>query len=416
VLAPPSPRDFQSGSHPAAAQERLPAVVVGGADNGGGLGLVRSLGRGGVPVIAVDCDPAAPALLSRFARKVVMPELSGPSFVRNLMTLASSVGSQPVLFLTTDEAVVTVSEHRAELATRYRIRLPDHDSLTALMRKSSFQQLAEGHGFAVPRSVPVRTIADIGMLAGLRFPVVIKPSVKTENYQARQFSRGYRVSSCGEAEKVCRDILPILPDLVAQEWIEGSDSELYFCLQYRGAEGALASFTGRKLSIWPPDVGTTASCVAAAEAHAELHRLTDAFFRATSFVGMGGMEFKRDKRTGEFFMIEPTVGRVDWQEEVATLNGMNIPLAAYLHESADGMPFITTAMPPTIWRDTARHWKSRDARAGETQPKARVYDAYWRLDDPWPALFHMFGLFMRLLRRGLQQLEPRWSGKALEKA
>ena len=44
------------------------------------------------------------------------------------------------------------------------------------------------------------------------------------------------------------------------------------------------------------------------------------------------MEFKRDARTGEFLMIEPTVGRVDWQEEVATLNGVNIPLAAYLHE------------------------------------------------------------------------------------
>jgi len=415
MLAPPSAPGFRSGSHRAVAQERVPAVVVGGADNGGGLGLVRSLGRGAVPVIAVDRDPMAPALLSRFARKVVMPELSGPSFVRNLMTLASSIGSAPVLFLTTDEAVVTVSEHRAELETRYRIRLPEHDSLTALMRKSSFQQIAEGHGFAVPRSVPVRTIADIGVLAGLRFPVVIKPSVKTESYQAHQFSRGYRVASFEQAEKICRDILPILPDLVAQEWIEGPDTELYFCLQYRGAAGALASFTGRKLSIWPPEVGTTASCIAAPEAHAELHGLTDAFFKATSFVGMGGMEFKRDARTGEFFMIEPTVGRVDWQEEVATLNGMNIPLAAYLHESDDATPLVTTAMPPVIWRDAARHWKSRDARAGEVRPKARVYDAYWRLDDPWPALFHVFGLFMRLLRRGLQQIEPRWSGKALEK-
>ena len=66
-----------------------------------------------------------------------------------------------------------------------------------------------------------------------------------------------------QAEAVCRDILPVLPDLMVQEWIKGPDTELYFCLQYRGAGGTVASFTGRKLSIWPPDVGTTASCIAA---------------------------------------------------------------------------------------------------------------------------------------------------------
>jgi hypothetical protein len=59
--------------------------------------------------------------------------------------------------------------------------------------------------------------------------------------------------------------------------------------------------------------------------------LTEAFFDRVSFIGMGGIEFKRNSRTGQFLMIEPTVGRVDGQEEVATLHGLNIPLAAYLH-------------------------------------------------------------------------------------
>ncbi len=44
---------------------------------------------------------------------------------------------------------------------------------------------------------------------------------------------------------------------------------------------------------------------------------------------MGSMEYKRDRRDGRFHMIEPTVARTDFQEEVATLNGMNIPLASY---------------------------------------------------------------------------------------
>jgi predicted ATP-grasp superfamily ATP-dependent carboligase len=50
------------------------------------------------------------------------------------------------------------------------------------------------------------------------------------------------------------------------------------------------------------------------------------------YFGFGGVEYKRDARDGRFLIIEPTVGRTDWQEEVATLAGVNIPLMAYRHE------------------------------------------------------------------------------------
>jgi D-aspartate ligase len=389
---------------------QTPAVVVGGSDNCGGLGVVRSLGQAGVEVIVVDCESTAPALHSRHARKVVVPELSGYSLVQNLLTLQASLPFRPVLFLTSDEAVLTVSEYRAELQPSYRLRLPDHDCLASLMKKSDFHRLALEHGFPVPHSVPIRSLMDLRSLAGLNFPAVIKPSIKTEDYLTHQFERGYPVASVEQAESVIRHILPVLPDLIVQEWIEGSDSAIYFCLMYCGGDGPVSSFTGRKLSIWPPGVGTTASCMAAPEAHAELHLLTKTFFEATSFIGMGGMEYKRDARTGQFLMIEPTVGRVDWQEEVATLNGVNIPLAAYLHEIGAEVP-MSVGSRPVIWRDGARHWKStRVSHATEVKPpNAKVRDAYWRLDDPLPALFHAITTFMRTLRRALKRHEMRRS-------
>ena len=90
-------------------------------------------------------------------------------------------------------------------------------------------------------------------------------------------------------------------------------------MPYRVADGTtLCSFTGRKLSIFPPDVGPAASCTAAPEARPILQLLTEAFFGRISYVGMESIEFNRDARTGQFMMIEPTVGRVDGQEEVAT--------------------------------------------------------------------------------------------------
>lgn len=391
----------------------VPAVVVGGIDNGGGLGLVRSLGRAGVPVIVMDQEASAPALHSRYASKRIVPDLTGRALVRELLTLQASLGVRPVLFLTSDEAVLTVSQHRDELEAAYMLRLPDHNRLRPLLQKSSFQELAEAYGFPLPRSVRITNALEIGSLAQLTFPAVIKPSIKTGDYLTSRFARGYRAATLAEAEAQCRLILPVLPNLVVQEWIEGADRDLYFCLQYRGSGGTVSSFTGRKLSIWPPDVGTTASCTAAPEAHAILSSMTDAFFDAVGFVGMGSMEYKRDARTGKFFMIEPTAGRVDWQEEVATLHGVNIPLAAYRYETGAEPPREPSTIVPVIWRDSARHWRAmRRAPARADAPKAKVYDAYWHFDDPVPAFFHVLSTTIRILRRTMKRLEPWLPSKA----
>jgi predicted ATP-grasp superfamily ATP-dependent carboligase len=143
-----------------------------------------------------------------------------------------------VLFLTSDETVLTVSQYRAELADSYRIRLPRHDRVVALMHKAGFQELAETHGFPVPRSVTIGAGDDFDALGALRFPCVIKPTIKTAEYFAGKFERGYRVGSAAEAREVCSRVLAAVPGVVVQEWIEGPDSDIYFCLQYRAAGGS----------------------------------------------------------------------------------------------------------------------------------------------------------------------------------
>lgn len=365
-----------------------PAVIVGAA-GACGLGVLRSLRAAGIPVVLLDTNAAAPAMHSRQAYKVVVRALTGPALIEDLLALRRCFDEAPVLFLTSDETVLTVSQYRAELADSYRIRLPQHDRLVALIHKAGFQQLAEEHGFPVPRSVTVDNRSDLGMLDGLRFPCVIKPTIKTAQYFDGKFERGYRVGSAGEAREVCGRVLAAVPGVVVQEWIEGPDSEIYFCLQYRGTGGTVASFSGRKLSIWPPGVGMTASCTAAPEVHATLHPLTEAFFAKMSFEGMGSMEFKRDVRTGAFLMIEPTVGRLDWQEEVATLNGVNIPLAAYRHEIGMDAGRTPETTVPAIWRDAWMHWKSVGKAAARRAGGTRIYGAYWRLNDPMPAFYRV---------------------------
>jgi len=331
--------------------------------------------------------------------------------VNGLRALAAAIAGPAVLFLTSDDAVLTASQYRSELENKYRFRLPAHASLTTLINKISFQQLAEKHGFPVPRSVTIEHIGDLSRLAELRFPCIVKPMRATADYREALFSRGYKVASPAQAEGVCQRILAVVPGLVVQEWIEGPDSDIYFCLQYRAADGTtVCSFTGRKLSIWPPDVGVTASCTAAPEARSILQPLTEAFFERVSFVGMGGIEFKKDARTGQFMMIEPTVGRIDLQEEVATLHDANIPLAAYLHEIGSPVLRIREDPPPIIWRDFFSHCMSVAARGNRSipaKPGTRVYDAYWSRSDPIPSLFHFVDGSVKSLQKTLRLLRKR---------
>jgi D-aspartate ligase len=306
--------------------------------------------------------------------------------------------------LNSGDAVLTASEYRADLQNEYLFQLPSHAYLTSLINKTSFQHLAQEYGFPVPRSVTIGHTAELSCLAELRFPCIVKPMRGTANYEAH-FARGYKVASAEQAKSVCHRILAVVPGLVVQEWIEGPDSDLYFCLQYRSVDGAtVCSFTGRKLNIWPPDVGTTASCTAAPEVWRMLQPLTEAFSSGYRLSGLGGIEYKGDSRTGEFLMIEPTVGRIDAQEEVATLHDANIPLAAYLHEIGLSGLRVREDPPPVIWRDFVSDCKSvRNNRSRHMKPNARVYDAYWRRDDPIPSLFRFLGGSARFLRRSLDR-------------
>jgi D-aspartate ligase len=392
-------------------EPKASAVVIGSASSCG-LGLVRSLGRGNVPVIVIDTNASQPAMHSRFARGVVVPALSGRSLVDELLALSRYLDGPAVLFLTSDEQVWTVSEFRTALDSVYRFSLPSHQDLASLMSKTSFAEFAESRGFPVPRSIKIEQETHLNRLSNLTFPCIIKPAIKNAGYISSEFPRGFKVTTITQAIAVCRRILPVVPDLVVQEWIEGADSDIYFCLQYRAVDGCtVCSFTGRKLSIWPPKVGVTVSCTAAPEVQPILQPLTEAFFKAASFVGMGSMEFKRDARSGQFYMIEPTVGRADLQEEVATLHGANIPLAAYRRELGLKVPDVERNPVSVVWRGSWIHgrWaREHPAKQGGRPHFPRRYDAYWRLYDPLPALIYARLVLCPIVDGPIKYLQRVW--------
>jgi predicted ATP-grasp superfamily ATP-dependent carboligase len=326
--------------------------------------------------------------------------------VQGLIDASIRVGGRPVLILTADSDVNTVSAFRSELEPYFRFTLPARDMVQKLFDKAEFQVLAELEGLSVPRGVILSNPSDLELILALKPPLVIKPADKTPLVTKLENDRPVRADNFTEAFRVARRMMERAGGLAVQEWIEGDDSDIYFTLFVCDAECKVtAIFSGRKLVCTPPEVGITAICAAAPEMDEELTRLSLQFIERVGYKGIGGLEFKRDRRSGRFLIVEPTVGRTDWQEEIATLCGVNIPLATYCTET--GVPFKESAKRTSrvMWRSSVLH----RLPAGMAPPGASLRDGYFRLNDPLPGLYYyaieLFPLgtnrlFRRMLLKG----------------
>ncbi len=368
----------------------VPAVVVRGEVNG--LGVVRSLAQGGVPVIVADSTLWRAAMWSRWSKRRVVSQLSGKPFIDELLALQEQIGVRPVLILTDEMSVPAVSEHRAALAPYYRFRLPSPEIVSTLCDKALFQKFAEQHGLPAPQTLILERESDIAKIAALGLPLVVKPADKRPVHMG-QVERINWLDSSDDAATVCRRMLNSGGTLVVQQWIDGPDSEIYFALFYCGSDPAARKiFFGRKIAAHPPGLGSTAMCVPAPEAVDLLRPLTERFIDISQYQGLGSLEFKWDAQNRRFVVIEPTVGRTDWQEEIATLNGLNLPLIAYCDEL--GLPAPPQrAVAAAAWRESCLHIGRGAAVA------MPVYDGYWRNDDPLPAFAFILDRARRRVRR-----------------
>ncbi|MGH8227622.1 MAG: carboxylate--amine ligase [Steroidobacteraceae bacterium] len=376
------------------------AVVVGGNLNG--LGVVRSLSRGGVPVVVLETTRRCPAAWSRHCVYVRARSLQGAGLIESLVRVAADLDCRPVLILTSDESVLAVSAARAQIEPIYRIDLPAAAMVEALADKVGFHALAEREGFPVPRSRTVSGEADLDRIRELEPPIIVKPADKTL-VLAGIVERTVCADSVMQARAAASRMLTRAPSLLVQEWVEGPDTEILFTLFTCDRESNLIGvFPGRKLVCSPPAVGTTAVCVAAPEVAAELYRHTRDFVQRVRYRGLGSLEFKRDSRSGRLLIIEPTVGRTDWQEEIATLCGLNLPLLAYRIALRAAVPpaDTVTSFAPHAWRSERQFPVPRALVKSGT----RVIGGYFRWLDPLPAAYY-YGyerLAMRAWRRAIR--------------
>jgi D-aspartate ligase len=348
-----------------------PNAVLIGLDSITGLQTARILADRGVDVIAIAADRRNFCCRTRVCERIIEADIEGEGLIETLAGLGRALEERAVLFPCTDPSVLLISRYREELERSYHIVLPEPETVEMLVHKVSFFTYAAGADLAIPPTAVLANRADAERAAEtLRFPVVLKPSLKSHprwrshfNVKAAKLSTpgdlvsAYdRVGGPAEAEAV-----------IAQQWIESGDASLFSCNCYFGRDSKpLVTFVARKLRQWPPRVGT--SSLGEECRNDVVLEETVRLFEGVRFRGLGYLEMKRDANTGEHFIIEPNVGRPTGRSAIAEAGGVELVYTKYC--DAVGLP-----LPPALeQRYTGAKWVDlvRDFRSA-------VY--YWRRGD-----------------------------------
>jgi predicted ATP-grasp superfamily ATP-dependent carboligase len=337
--------------------------VVVGVGWVAGLAAIRSLGRAGVRVLAVDDRPSALGFRSRYAEPRIAPARAGGAYVDFLRALGDGI-----VFPTHDDDLETIARARDTLG--FTCPFPGWDVLGAIQDKRHQLAVAADAGLAVPRTADDPTDA-------LGFPVLVKPSDPVA-FRARFGVKAFRCAEPDELERrldEARDFRPFV-----QEWIPGGDDTLWTVGSYLSVDGEeLGLFTGRKLRQTPREIGTAR----VAEARWAPGLATDAvkLLRALGLHGISQVELKHDARDGRYKLIEVNPRLWEWHG-LAAACGVDLARIAYLDT-------IGERPEPACMNGDGRRWAITFVRGARPVPQRPPYvDAMWALDDPKPAIVH----------------------------
>ncbi len=401
--------------------QRPPAVILG-LDCVTGLQTARILADHRVPVIGLAKNPKHFACRTKAVQRVLQADTSGPGLIQALEELGPGLGEKAVLFPCTDMSVALLSRHRERLSPWYHLALPDPEVVETLLDKVRFAGFVQKAGLPAPQTFVLRTARDAQEAARrLRYPCLLKPAMKTPAWEEGTKAKVFRVESEDELLALYARSSQWVEELVAQEWVEGPDTNLFTCNGYFDRHSQpLVTFVSQKLRQWPPRAGT--GSLAVEVRNQRVQELCVELFRRVGFHGLGYVEVKRDSRTGEYVILEANIGRPTGRSAMAEASGVELlytmyadlvglPLPANRRQRYQGMKWIYLRQD---LRSAFVHWRRGELSLAEWwrswQGPKRYAVLSWR--DPAPFLYGVWRDLRTLAARLAERRPPNDRPKA----
>lgn len=370
-------------------------VVITGICDAMSLSVVRSIGKRNIPVVAIDSNIDSWFAKSKYLSCCVKCDsLFDDSLINTLINIAKKINKKPLLINCTDQSVINVSQNRNLLESYYDMNIPDQGILETLMNKKLFYSFAANNGFDIPVTYFTCNYDEIKDVAEkISYPCIVKPEYKNKHWLDNVPNKVIVPKTKTELYSLIQKYDLTNESLIFQEWIEGDDSDLYFCLAYVGKDlKSTVAVTGRKLRQHPHLAGTLS--IAETINVPEVAKQTLRLFKLIGCTGFCSVEYKKSKTDGKFYIIEPTVGRPDSQEEMSVSAGVDIPYIAYTEMTGNNIGNVETFIEKIKWIDEPRmYYTIREVIKGDMRLlqlldmlRGKRSYALFDVSDPYPSI------------------------------
>jgi D-aspartate ligase len=383
------------------------AIVIGGDYQG--LGIVRSLGRAGVPVVVLD-DEVSIARASRFSRRTVRARSlrTEADTLQALGALRERHGLEGwLLYPTREETVAALARNRSRLARWFRVPTPAWDVVRYAWDKRATYTLAQRIGVATPRTWCALREEDIDAF-DMPGPMILKPAIK-EHFIYRTGAKAWRADTVPELRRRFRRAADIVGDaeVMVQELVPGDGAQQFaYCGLFK--DGApLATMTVRRRRQHPSDFGRASTFVETVDLPA-IEEPSIRFLRAIGYYGLVELEYKLDPRDGRYKLLD--VNPRTWgYHSLGGAAGVDFPYLLYRDQLGE-KPAPIRARPGVRWirlatdvPNAAVDIRARRLRVGDYLHSLRGIDleAVFSLQDPLPAAYELMLLPYLMVKRGL---------------
>jgi D-aspartate ligase len=318
------------------------ALVIGGDYRA--LGVVRSLGRRGIPAWVVrSADDHGLAGTSRFSRRRLIWPDDDESRLEFLSDLCKREGLDGwTLFPTADATAAVVARHHDELAETFRLTTPEWSTFQWAYDKRLTYELAANLGVPHPRVFTPRDRSDVSRFSGA-FPVVLKPATKPRLNTPR--AKAWLVRDEAELHVRYDEIAPLVEPgaLMIQELVPGTGGQLSVAAVCRAGE-PLVSTVAERVRQYPMDFGRSSSYVVTIEDR-EVEEVGRRIIAALRLDGLVEIEFKRDPRDGLCKLLDINVRVWGWHT-IGSEIGLDFAYLAW--QLANDIPVVPVVVPPGL--------------------------------------------------------------------
>jgi len=384
-----------------------------------GLGIARSLGERGVPVIGLSAESGVYGNFTRHAKTVRCADSrSEPEqLLKELLDLGPTLGQRAVLFPTRDHDLVFLDRFRSELTRYYEIVAPSSTALKRCLNKWDTYVAATEAGVATPKCWLIDGADDLARVAaGITYPCVLKP-LEAHHWRAErnwEIVGARKAIAIASAEELLAEYEVVgraNRRALVQAIVPGGDDCLNVVACYVDREGRfVGGFNVQKLVQDPPGFGT--GCIVQSADRPELFERTIRLLRAMEFTGIAEVEYKREGADGEYKLIE--VNPRPWdQHRLGAVCGVDVIHLAYRDCAGLPTPEVRAQFTPCKWiaedaflMAVLRSIWRRDggARRLFQQARGRKIYAIWAASDPMPFLAYLAKLVPTLIGLALSAI------------